>query len=107
MLREHYRLFVFHRCEPDKVVSAVNHCASFAVERTVPDAFALYAGIEHEHRGGGWWRRIAEIDAVTVGIAAEAELKAGDISLREPFNGMRSLANASRNRLRSCPEGRG
>src|SRR5436190_11899374 len=51
----------------------------------MPDALALHMGIKPKH--SRWRRRwrVAQIDAVTVGIAAKAELETRNLPLREGF----------------------
>src|SRR5437879_1723939 len=106
VLHYHHRLFIARRGEPDEVVSAINEGRSFTVERPMPDALALHMGIKPKH--SRWRRRwrVAQIDAVTVGIAPKAELETRNLPLREGFHRVGSLANTARDGLRTRPESR-
>ena len=62
-------------------------------------------GVELEQRS--WWgrRRVAEIDAVAIGVAAKTDLEACDVPFGEGLDGVGSLADSVGDGLRACPEG--
>lgn len=105
MLRQHHRFLVSLGGEPNEVVSTFHHDRCLPVNRPMPDAFALHTRIKLKHRSGWWWRRVSEVDAVAVCITSEAQLETGRSPPDEPLDRVSPLPNASRDGLRTCPEG--
>jgi len=100
-------LFVASCGQVDEVVVAVDECGGFSVFPTVPDAFAFDSGIEVEECGWRRGRGVAEIDAVAVGFAGEAELKADGLVLGGSLDWVIALTNGASDGFRSGPQGGG
>jgi hypothetical protein len=88
----------------DEVVVAIDERRGPSIYVTVPDTFAFDLGIEIEECGGRRWRRIAEVDGITVGIGSEAELEAGGFLLRGGLDGMVAAFDGAADDLRTGPE---
>jgi hypothetical protein len=86
---------------------AVDECGGSSVFSAVPDAFPLDRRIEVEERGWRWRRGVAEIDAVAVGLAGEAELQTDRLVRGGSLDWVIALTNGARNSFRSSPQGGG
>ncbi len=103
MLGQHHGLSILQGAEPHKVVAALHQGSRLAVDRAMPQAFALDVRIESKKCAGR--KGITQVDAVAIRIAAKSELEALRLAAGERLDGMRTLSDAPRDGLRPGPQG--
>jgi hypothetical protein len=70
----------------------------------MPNAFALDGWVKVEHCLRRRWRRITEINAIAIGIAAEPEPETGRLLTNLPLDLVFALPDTARNLLGSSPK---